>query len=115
MQRSGIVLVLIALVAIAASLAIPAMAARTYGRPAAGLSAMQVLEHSARLLWDDGLLTMPRDPDAPEQAFRIEQGEALESIAGRLEQEGILREADALQGYLSTPDWIRRCRRETTS
>jgi UPF0755 protein len=100
MRRIVFSMVLIVAVAIAAMIAIPAMAQHTYGPPAAGLPALQVLEYSATLLWDDGLLTKPRDVQGGHQDFQIVEGEPIESVTGRLEEAGIIRDAGALRDYL---------------
>ena len=96
-----VVLVLgIILLAVIISVAIPAMAVHAYGRPAPGLSAVQVLQYSAKLLWDDGLLTRPLDRNAATQPFDVREGEPVESIAARLQQAGAIRDAQALRDYL---------------
>src|SRR5512140_1368950 len=100
MRRFVVLLVLVALLAIAGIIAIPAMAMHTYGSPSPHLTAMQVLQYSARLLWDDGLLTRPLDPQGKERAFTVPEGEPVESLAGRLKQEGAIRDAGALRDYL---------------
>ncbi len=79
---------------------IPAMAARSYGPPSPGLSFLQVVQFSAKLLWDDGLLVRAGDPAAPEQAFQIQQGEPVASIADRLQQAGLISDASVLRDYL---------------
>ncbi len=79
---------------------IPALAARSYGQPAPGLSPMQVVQYSAKLLWDDGLLTRPINPGAPEQAFMVEQNEPIFSIATKLEESGLIRDGSMFRDYL---------------
>jgi UPF0755 protein len=79
---------------------IPAMAVRSYGQPAAGLSMLQVVQYSAKLLWDDGLLTKPIDAGAAEQTFTVQQGEPVDSIANRLHAEGLINEASIFRDYL---------------
>jgi UPF0755 protein len=79
---------------------IPGMAANTYGRPAAGLNPLQVAQYSAKLLWDDGLLTKPMDASAPEQTFTIQQDETVSSIANDLQQAGLISDASVLRDYL---------------
>jgi UPF0755 protein len=81
-------------------LAIPARAARIYGRPAAALSLPQRIEYSALLLWYDGLLTQPLDVSGAEQPFTIAIGESADSIAGHLESVGLIRNAEAFRTYL---------------
>ena len=79
---------------------IPAMAQHYYGPPSRDLSVGQVFQYSARLLWDDGLLTKPLDPGGQEQSFIVQEGEPVESIADRLQQAGAIRDAGALRDYL---------------
>ncbi len=81
-------------------LVIPAMTARAYGPPAARLSPLQVIQYSLRLTWYDGLLNNPVDAAGPKQSFSIQTGEPVNSIALRLEQAGLIRNASALRDYL---------------
>jgi UPF0755 protein len=100
MSRVILVVVALALVAVAVMAGIPALAVHTYGQPSPDLPAMQVLEYSVRLLWDDGRLTTPLDLNGKEQAFKVEQGETVEAISLRLQQAGIIRDAGVLRDYL---------------
>ncbi len=100
MLRVILVVLAIVLVAIVVMVGVPAAAVHTYGLPSPDLSAVQVLEYSARLLWDDGRLTTPLDIGGKEQPFTVEQGEAVQSVAGRLQQAGVVRDAGALRDYL---------------
>ncbi len=79
---------------------IPAIAARSYGHPAAGLSLLQVVQYSAKLLWDDGLLTRPINPGAPEQTFTVKQDEPVVSIANTLQEAGLINDASMFRDYL---------------
>ena len=79
---------------------IPALAARSFGRPAAGLSPVQVIQYSAKLLWDDGLVTRPVQPDAPEQTFTVQQNEPVLSIADKLQQSGLIMDGSIFRDYL---------------
>ena len=100
MRRIGLIFFIVLIIIVAGLVAVPAMARRAYGVPAPTLSALQVFEYSATLLWDDGLLITPLDPNGREQPFTIEQGETLESVTARLEQGGLIRDAGALRDYL---------------
>jgi UPF0755 protein len=71
-----------------------------YGLPSGRLSFLQVIQYSAKLVWDDGLLTTPLDPNAPQQSFTIQQGESVASIANRLRQSGLVSDADIFRDYL---------------
>jgi len=79
---------------------IPSQATRIYGQPAAWLTASQRVQFSARLLWHDGLLTRPLDATGIEQTFPIGQGESVNSIATRLQEVGLIRDAGAFRDYL---------------
>lgn len=79
---------------------IPSRAVRIYGPPSASLSFPQRLQYSALLLWYDGLLTQPMDLSGAEQSFTIEVGESASSIAGHLQDVGLIRHADAFRSYL---------------
>lgn len=100
MRRIILIVLILVVVIVAGMLAIPAAARHSYGPPAGGLTAVQVLEYSAALLWDDGLLTKPLDPKGPEQSFTVQQGEPIGSIADRLQQAGAIRDAGVLRDYL---------------
>jgi UPF0755 protein len=79
---------------------IPAMAAHSYGPPSAALSFPQAVEYSAKLLWDDGLLTSPLQAGPAEKSFTVKQGESIPSIANRLMQAGVIRDASMFRDYL---------------
>ena len=79
---------------------IPSRATRLYGPPAAWLSLPQRVQYSALLLWYDGLLTQPLDPNGAEQSFTIEIGESVDSVANHLQAVGLIRDADSFRTYL---------------
>jgi UPF0755 protein len=81
-------------------LGIPAMAARSFGQPAARLSPLQVVQYSAKLLWDDGLLTRPINPGAPEQTFTVQQNQPVLAIADHLQRAGLITEGSIFRDYL---------------
>ena len=81
-------------------LGIPGMAARSYGEPAAGLNPLQIIQYSANLLWDDGLLTRPNDTSGHEQTFTIKQDEPVSSITNNLQETGLISDASILRDYL---------------
>ena len=100
MRRLIAIVFVLGLLTVAALIMVPAAAQHTYGSPSPELSASQVFQYSVRLLWDDGLLTRPLDPNGPEQSFSVKEGESVESIADRLRQAGTIRDAGALRDYL---------------
>lgn len=79
---------------------IPSKAAQLYGPPSGRLSFLQVIQYSAELIWDDGLLTTPLDSNAPQQHFMVQQGESVASIADRLQQDGLISDASMFRDYL---------------
>ena len=78
----------------------PSRVAKTYGPPSERLSFLQRLQYSAKLAWDDGLLTKPLDPNASGQSFTVQPGETAESVAERLQQGGLIRDAGMFRDYL---------------
>jgi len=64
------------------------------------LSVRDQFEFSARLLWYGEQLTQPLDRNGEEQFFTIEPGESVPSIANRLEDNGLIRNAAAFRAYL---------------
>jgi UPF0755 protein len=79
---------------------IPSQATWIYGAPSAVLSLPQRIQYSALLLWYDGLLTQPLNVNGPEQVFTVEEGESVDSIANRLEEVGLIRDAGAFRAFL---------------
>lgn len=101
MRRLIPFIVIVIIVACAASLlAVPSMAAQSYGPPVASLSTTQVFQYSLKLLWDDGLLIHPFNSSAPEQTFTVQQNESIGSIANRLAESGLIEDASAFRDYL---------------
>lgn len=98
--RTLLALAVLAGILVTAAVTIPVAAARIYGPPAPGLGFLQSTEYSARLLWDDGLLTRPPVPGAPEQDFQVQQGESIDSISARLASTGLITDASLLRDYL---------------
>ena len=79
---------------------IPYRATQVYGQPASTLSLTQRIQYSLLLLWYGQLLTRPRDMNGVEQAFTIDQGESVNSLASHLEEVGLIRNADVFRAYL---------------
>lgn len=79
---------------------IPSQATWIYGAPSPALSLPQRIQYSGLLLWYDGLLTRPLDVNGVEQPFTVNPGESVDSIANRLEEVGLIRDAGALRAYL---------------
>jgi UPF0755 protein len=81
-------------------LLLPLMSVRTYGPPSERLGAFQRFQYSALMLWYDGQVSNPVSSSAGEVPFTIATGEEPASVAARLEQAGIIRNADAFIAYL---------------
>jgi UPF0755 protein len=79
---------------------IPTRATQMYGPPAPWLSLLQRVQYSALLLWYNGLLTQPLNANGTEQAFTIEIGESVDSVAKHLEAVGLIRDAESFRSYL---------------
>jgi UPF0755 protein len=93
-------IILAAFVVLAVILFTPSLAVESFGQPASGLSAGQRYNYSVRLLLESQVLTQPCQPGAPEQIFVIQQGESVDSIAARLEEAGIICDAQVFRDYL---------------
>lgn len=99
--RVLVTLTALSLVAVAgAASLIRAGATSRYGPPNDGLNLVDRWRYSARLLSYGALLDQARDPNGMPTKFRIDQGEAVASIASRLEGESIISSGRALQDYL---------------
>ena len=79
---------------------IPSRAARVYGPPSQWLSLPQRVQYSALLLWYNGRLTQPLDPNGTEQSFTIEIGESVDSVSNHLQVVGLIQDAEAFRSYL---------------
>jgi UPF0755 protein len=79
---------------------VPSRAARLYGPPSDSLTSAQVYEYSTKLLWHNGLLTEPLDPNGGMQFFTVEDGQPVLIIADNLQQFGIIRDTSAFVDYL---------------
>ena len=88
------------LLVLGAFLLVPLMSVRTYGPPSERLGAFQRFQYSALMLWYDGQVSNPVSSSAGEVPFTIATGEEPASVAARLEQAGIIRNADAFIAYL---------------
>ena len=79
---------------------IPAQATRIYGPPATKLTLLQRVQYSTQLLWYDGLLTRPANTFSEEQPFPVDIGESANSVAARLQEAGLIRDAESFRAYL---------------
>ena len=78
---------------------VPAQASLLYGPPAKNLSISDRIEYATRLLSHGDELTTPLDVNGGERLFRVEPGESVSSISGRLESEFFISNADAFLDY----------------
>jgi len=92
------ILVVIGLVAVV--ILVPAMAWQSFGAPGPGLNSIQRFSYGLDLVWNTGDLTQPRNPAGAAQVFIIQPGESVSSIAYRLEQAGLIRNAQTFRTYL---------------
>jgi UPF0755 protein len=79
---------------------IPSQAEQVYGQPASWLTTSQRVEYSARLLWYNGLLTSPLNPQGTDQSFVIQSDESVFSIANNLDAMGLIKDAESFRAYL---------------
>jgi UPF0755 protein len=75
-------------------------ATATFGPPGSQLELSQRLRLSAQLLMQSEELTTPVYPLGEQRPFQVEWGETLPAIAGRLQTEGLIQNANAFQAYL---------------
>jgi len=104
MRRSYLILAFLILAFIAAVVIflgyVPARATMLYGIPSGSLSIAERVEYSTRLLAHGEILTVARNPNGAEQTFHIGEGEAISSVALRLEQDALIVSAQAFYDYV---------------
>jgi UPF0755 protein len=104
MSRRGLVLFVFSFVAVVllltAVLLMPFLASLEYGPPSPSLSPWPLLRSSTLLLWYDGLLTEPPATGGAPQSFQVKAGESASAIALRLQEVGLIDNADAFRTYL---------------
>ncbi len=75
-------------------------AVQTFGPPGIELNTVEQITYSVRLYLNEKNLMDPADPAGEAQSFNVEMGEPVNSIAFRLQELGIIRNADAFRLYL---------------
>ena len=75
-------------------------AIQTFGPPGIELSSFEQVTYSVRLYLNEKNLEDPLDPAGQEQPFKVEIGESVNSIAFRLQDVGLIRNADAFRLFL---------------
>lgn len=94
------VICLAAVAAIGTLIFLPAQVDRAFGPPAPGIGLFQRTYLSARLFLHSNDLTLPHNPFAGGQPFKIEMGESPLSVASRLKNEGFISDAGAFRDFL---------------
>lgn len=79
---------------------LPRWAAHSFGAPNARLDLIDRYVYSARLLIAHDDLTMPLVPRAEARSFVVGSGESAQQVARRLENEGLIRNGEALRDYM---------------
>ncbi len=79
---------------------LPERVAKTFGPASPRLNSFEVLYLSTVLLLHEQDLNEPTNPFGDPQSFRVELGESLPSIASRLAEQGLIRNANAFRNYL---------------
>jgi len=97
----GLITITLGVIVLAAVVfSLPERAAKTFGPASPRLNSIQVIYLSAMLLWHEQDLSEPANPFGEPQSFNIELGETLPSIAARLQDQGLIRNAEAFRAYL---------------
>jgi UPF0755 protein len=79
---------------------IPQQANEIFGQPSSRVSSIKRWLLAWQLWKNKNELTTPYVPGGSEQNFRVEMGEGVRSIAGRLQQQGLIAHAEAFEAYL---------------
>jgi UPF0755 protein len=91
---------LFAALALFGSQSVPRAASREFGAPTPRLSSTQQLVYSVRLMIYHSDLTIPINAFGEPKPFTIRLGEPVGSIATRLEEQGLIRNAEAFRLYM---------------
>lgn len=73
---------------------------RQFGKPTTNLSLTQRLAYPVELFINREAFTSPTDPEADEMSFEISQGESISLVCLRLEQAGLIDDAELFRIYL---------------
>lgn len=79
---------------------VSARAELLFGPPSPSLTGFERWRLAWSLTEQVDTLTLPPDPAGAERSFVIDTGESALSVIGRLEQDGLVRDADAFRDYL---------------
>ena len=101
---SSLVLALLALclfaILVGSFFLLPDYASERFGPSSPDMSPVERVYRSALLLLQANTLTLPADPYGTPQPFQVALGEAPGSVASRLEQSGLIPDAQAFRNYL---------------
>ena len=98
-----LLLVVICLGALTASILLvylPLKAEKSFGKASTALEPVQHLYLAGKLILQSNELLRPLDFQGAEQLFEVELGESIQSITSRLEQSGLIRNAQVLSDFL---------------
>jgi UPF0755 protein len=79
---------------------VPSLAEKRFGPASPDLSTVDRFTYSVRLLLNTEALTVPENPEGTASVFEIGLGESVGTIATRLRQQGLIRDAAAFRLYL---------------
>jgi UPF0755 protein len=79
---------------------VPVRAERVFGKPSANLDLLQRVQLSYRLLQNEDRLKQPFKPSGEAQEFEINLGESTQTVARRLQEAGLVADAQMLTNYL---------------
>jgi UPF0755 protein len=80
---------------------LPQRAEQIFGEPTNQLGEWQRIYYAYRLIQSERTLTQPMQPSASHQSFQVKLGEPAASIALRLQEAGLIADAEAFTIYLS--------------
>ncbi len=89
-----------ALALVAVAVFVPLAARQDFGEPSPALNIWQQYNYGVDLVWNARNITQARDPAGVEQLFIIQSGESVTSISTRLEQAGLILNANTFRNYL---------------
>ena len=95
-----VLLILAVLILAGAALILPHQAELAFGPPAAGIGLSQRIYLSYLLLSQQAILKHPGDLAGTARPFQVELGESTYAITQRLQNEGLVGDAQALRNYL---------------
>jgi len=98
----AILLLLCSVVAAAAGLfeVLPRSAVRQFGPPNPAHSSFDRFVYTVQLYLNQRNLIEPADPSGTEQEFEVGLGESVNSVAARLQEDGLIRNGNAFKLYL---------------